>query len=367
MTLSPLQRGLLWLSAIVLVLTALTAGGLYLATRILKSQVESALGPHGTVGNIRVGFSSIEVLDLKIKAAAGWPAGEELSARRVVIVPDLRALLSRDIRISSIRIEEAYLSMLRRKDGQLLLVPSLLAASAKTKDSPGKAMQQITVGGITLENCAVDFFDATVRQPPLRLRLEQVNSRLGTIALPELRGRTAIELTGIIKGVQRDGRLNLKGNAEIATRDSELTTQLRGVDLVALQPYLIKATESGVRRGALDLDLKSTVRNHRLSAPGTITLSQLELTGSGNFMGMSRATLVSTLKDRQGKITAKFVLEGRIDDPKFSLNEGFALQVGSSLGKVLGISLEGLTKGVGSVGSSAAKGLGETIEKLFGK
>jgi hypothetical protein len=34
---------------------------------------------------------------------------------------------------------------------------------------------------------------------------------------------------------------------------------------------------------------------------------------------------------------------------------------------MLGISLEGLAKGVGSAGSGVAKGIGDSLGKLFGK
>jgi hypothetical protein len=187
------------------------------------------------------------------------------------------------------------------------------------------------------------------------------------MVIPDLTGRTAIALEGVVKGVRRDGRMSIKGDAEFASRDSEITAQLRGVDLLALQPYLIKAAETGVRRGTLDLDLKSTVRQNRLHAPGTVTLSDMELASGGSFMGMPRATVVSMLKDKNGRIAVKFTLEGNINDPRFSLNESFANQIGTAVAGVLGISLEGLAKGVGLVGGDAAKSVGDAVGKLFGK
>jgi hypothetical protein len=68
----------------------------------------------------------------------------------------------------------------------------------------------------------------------------------------------------------RDGRATVAGWAEIATKDSSVKTQLRSVDLVALQAYLIKADETGVRKGTLNLDLESDVSKNRLKAPGKV-------------------------------------------------------------------------------------------------
>ena len=130
MTASPrLRRWLLGLLAVFAIGALLVVGGVHYATRTLQAQVTAALGPRGEVGEIRVGFSAVEVRDLRIRAGEGWPAADELRAERVVVVPDLRALLSRQFRVAAIRVEGAYLSMLRQRGGKLLVLPSLLNAA----------------------------------------------------------------------------------------------------------------------------------------------------------------------------------------------------------------------------------------------
>jgi hypothetical protein len=160
--------------------------------------------------------------------------------------------------------------------------------------------------------------------------------------------------------------VTVNGWAEIATKDSEVRTRLAGVDLVAFQPYLIKAAETGVRRGALDLDLQSTVQRNRLRAPGRIVLSGLELNAGRSFMGMPREAVVQMLKNGDGRIVADFELSGDIADPKFSLNESLLAQVATASAKVLGISLEGLAAGIGSAGGAAAEGIGSALGRLLG-
>jgi uncharacterized protein involved in outer membrane biogenesis len=66
-----------------------------------------------------VGWSSVDVGELRIKGPRGWPAADTLRAERVVIVPSLRSVLSRQIGIRSITVVRPYLSALRTKDGQL--------------------------------------------------------------------------------------------------------------------------------------------------------------------------------------------------------------------------------------------------------
>ncbi len=353
--------------AAVLLLTLAVAGfaAYRYAVQTLKDKIETALGPRGEVAEIRVSGSRVEILGLRIRAAekSGWPAEDELRAERITVAPDLGSLFSATPRVGRITVEGGYLAMLRTSDGRLRVLPSLLEKPAgDTGPAPA-----VHIGAVELKGSALEFFDASVRRPALKLRLEQLDATLENLRLPDLTGDSALRLAGVLKGVRHDGKVSVQGTVELASKDMDLTTRLAGVDLVALQPYLIKAAETGVRKGSLDMNVKATVKKRRLHAPGTLTLAGLELASGGSFMGMPRAAVVSLLKDRNDRITVNFVLEGNLDDPRFSLNESFASRVGASMAGVLGVSLEGLAKGVSSVGGGVAKGVGSAVNKLFGK
>lgn len=358
------------LAIVLLVVVALGAAasiGLHIATKALKTQVEQALGPDSEVADIVVGWSAIEVRGMRIRAPKGWPAEDALRAERIVVKPDLLGLISARVHVPSITVEKAYVSVLRAQDGKLRLLPSLMEAPARAGADKPSAALPVSIGTIELRDGVMEFFDATVRQPAYKTRIDQVHARIDDLQLPNLSGRTRIQLDGSVKGVHRDGRLMIDGWAEVADRNSDITTKLQGVDLVALQPYLIKASETGVRRGTLDMKLKSTVHNNRLHAPGTVSLTGLELLPGqgpfGTFMGVPRQAVVAALKNRNGQITINFTLDGNLNDPQFSLNDSFARRIGAAVAETLGISLEGLTRGVGS----AAEGIGGVVKKLFRK
>ncbi|MDB5764840.1 MAG: hypothetical protein JWQ21_3835 [Herminiimonas sp.] len=359
-----------WAVVAVIVLAVIAAAvsiGMHFAARALKSQVEQALGPQSEVGEIVVGWSAIEIHRIRIRGPKGWPAEDALRAQRIVIVPDLRSLLSANVRIRSITVEQAYLSVLRARDKRLRLLPSLLETPAGKNAGAGPSVPAVSIGAIELRDGVLEFFDATVRQPAHRIRLEQLQATVDNLHVPDLAGRTSVRLDGTVKGVQRNGTLSIGGWADIAGKSSDISTRLRGVDLIALQPYLIKASETGVRHGTLDLDLKSTVRDNRLHAPGTVTLTGLELAPGGGalgtFMGVPRQAVVASLKDRNGRIVVPFTLEGNLNDPQFSLNDSLTRRIGTSVAETLGISIEGLARGVGS----AAEGVGGMVKRLFGK
>lgn len=340
------------------------------AVHILKGQVEKALGPAGEVREIRVGLGGVEILGLRLPAPAGdgkaaWPAADLLRAERVLVVPSLQQLFSARIVLRSIRIEGAYLSMLRTPEQKLRVLPGLTERPAKAPETADSG-PEISIGRIELVDAAVEYFDASISRPPLKIRLEQIQLELDQLHLPELLGRSALQVSGVLKGPHHDGRLEISGESEFASKDSDIRIRLHGVDLLALKPYLVRAADTGVRRGRMDLEVHSVVSKGRLHAPGTLTLHDLELSGGGAFMGMPQAAAVALMKSREGAIEVKFTLEGDINDPRFSLNEQMLIRLGAGLAETLGVSLEGLTRGVGGAGGNVVRGLGQTFGKLLG-
>lgn len=358
--------------------------GMMLGSRALKGRVEAALGPEAEIGEIAPRWNGVEVRELRLKAPtaekgdrsakAAWPTEDTLRARSILIKPDLAQLLTGKVRVGSIVIEDAFLAAVRTADGRLRVVPSLL--EKERGEEPGQA-PAIDIDRIELRNGSVAFYDASFggRKTPFAVRLEQLNAQVTDIALPGLGGKSNLHLEGVVKGTRHDGSLLIDGWMRFASQDSEIATKLRNIDLVALQPYLIKAADTGVKRGTLDLDLHSTIKDKRLRAPGSVTLRQLELDErGGSFMGMPRSAAVGMLKDKKGAITAKFVLEGRIDDPKFSLNDSLATRFGAGMAETLGVSIEGIAKGAGTLGQKgleagggAASGIGGALKGIFGK
>jgi hypothetical protein len=362
-------------SLAVLLVTAFAA--FQFAIHALKGQVEKALGPQGEVKEIRVSLSAVEILGLRIKAPANtersakqspWPAADQLRAERIVIVPSLMDLLTTRITLQSIRIEDAYISMLRTKDGGVEILPGLIdnpRAEASGTQKPGHAPgTPLSIRKIELVNGTIDFHDATLKTPPHKVRVEQINAGIDKLRLPGLDGFSTINLVGLLKGVRQDGKIYLTGTIEFASREAGFSTRLRGVDLIALQPYLVRNGDSGIQRGVLDLDLTTSVHQGRLRAPGTLTVKDLELSSSGGMvMGMPRSTAVAMMKNRDGAIPLKFTLEGDINDPRFSLNENLTTRIGASFAKSLGISFEDLARGVGVLGSGSLKGVDSRSDK----
>ncbi len=382
-------RGLLVAAVVLLGVAAGAFFALRAGVRLVEQQVTAALGPGGQVGSLRAGWNDVEITDLRIAAPDDWPTAESLRAERVQIVPSWGSLISKRIRIARVEVTGAHLSALRTRDGELRVLPTLVegrdapAAGAQptpsggaTPDTSPAPARGVSIGEIRIANGTLELFDATVARPPLKLTLQQIDATLRDVAAPGLAGPMPFDVKAVLDGPQRDGRVALSGWLDASTRDLELTGSLRGVDLLALQPYFIERGKTRFADGALDLDIEAQVRSRRLHAPGRLTLSQLRFERGRNatatILGVPTELLLATMQAKGGQIALAFSLDGDIDDPKFSLNEMFATRIAVQLAKELGLSVGGLVEGIGGLGlegvegaGKAAGGIGSALRRLI--
>lgn len=358
------------LGAVVVVVIAVVAG-YRVGVQQLQARIASALGSGSRLSEFKVNWFSIEILGLSIDAPKGWPAARTFEAARITIVPDLRTLFSDQIQIFSIVVEKPYLSMLRNP-GKLTVVPSLVEKQAKETG----ASRKLRISTIELKDGSLDFYDATVSRPPLRIRMEEIEAVIHDVETPAAE-KTRFEITGVVKGVKRDGRAKLSGWVGPGAHDSSSRVILEAVDLVAIQPYLIKRNEAQVAAGSLDLNLASEVRNNNLDGKGKVVLRDLELARSGGyfdtFMGLPRTAVINFLKDNHNAIDVDFTLKGNTRNPNFSLNENLSTRIAMSMANQLGVSIRSVAEGLGTLGRKGAEGaggivegVGSTVKRLFG-
>jgi hypothetical protein len=353
-----------WQGIVLAAVAALAIGavaGYRLGTRLLQGKILEALGPTSRLTEFRVNWFSIELVGLTIDGPRGWPAARTLEAERITIVPDLRSIVSDRIRISSIVVEKPYLSMLRTA-GKLTLIPSLTEAQ---RNQASRKSPAVIISAIELRDGTVELYDATVSRPPLKTKIEQIKAVIRDVTAPAT-GKTRFELAGIVKGVKRDGRAKLSGWIGPEARDSSSHIALTAVDLVALQPYLVKANETRLSRGTLDLNLDSQVRNNNLDGKGNVVLKDLEFGPStgflDTFMGLPRDAVLGFLKNHDNSIDVAFVLKGNIKQPSFSLNESLATRIATAMAGELGVNIKSVAEGIGVLGRKSMEEAGSMLE-----
>ena len=347
-----LVRWALIVGGAVVVLAVIGVAVMHFAARSLRDQVEQALGPDSEVAEITVRLTSIEVLGVRVKGPRGWPVADALRAERIVLVPDLRQLLSEHIYVNSVAIENAYLSAVRpQAGGGLRILPSLMDKAKKRAKEPDRERGRITgatIAEVELRDCVIEVVDATVALKPARVRVHGVTGTVEDLRIPDLSSRTLVDLKGSVKGSPRDGAVSVRGWTEVARKRSELDVAVRHLDLGVVEPYLITKTKSAIESGTLDLDLKVTVRDNVLNAPGVLTLSGLKLEASDNpieaLTSLPRRAVIGALADERDRISLHFVLAGDLDNPAFSLSDGVGLRAGAVIARTVGLSIEGVAR-----------------------
>jgi hypothetical protein len=346
-----------------------------ISVRLLEDQIIAALGSGSRLAELRVNWFTVELLGLSIDAPKGWPAARTFEAERIIVTPDLRSLIGRKIRVFSIVIENPYLSVLRNP-GKLIVIPSLTQREERSRSEESSA-REVIIERIELKNGSLDLYDATVSRPPLKTRVEQVEALIQDVATPAAE-KTSFELAGIVKGIKSDGRATVSGWVGPGAKESSSRVILEGVDLVALQPYLVKKNDARVSRGVLDLNLASEVRNDNLNGKGKMILKDLTFAPSSGvfdtFMGLPRNAVISFLKDNNNAIDVDFTLSGNTKNPNFSLNESLSTRVAAAMAGQLGVGIVGVAEGLGTLGrkgmegaSSVVDGVGSTVKRLFGR
>ncbi|MFL9866463.1 DUF748 domain-containing protein [Paraburkholderia fungorum] len=374
MAMSKGKRWAIAVGGVLLVLIVVAVGALQFAQREVKTRVIAALGPLGSAEAIDVGLTSVHLTNVLLKAPPGWPAGDPLRADEITITPDIRDLIARRMHIHSVVVRGFDIAVLRTKDGAIRLVPNLRQAVNGPSDdeasgvaTPGSSEKLID--HISFEQGNFHFYDMTVGPPAYKVTVSNANATVDHLHLPALSEPTNVSVTGSIKGPTHTGTVSFDGWIKVASKDSQTTSKLRGIDVVMLDPYLLKKAggKAQVAGGTVDLTVESTVRNYQLHAPGTVTIHRLQLADSDNpldtFMSIPTKAAIAALKTHNGDITLHFVLDGDLRDPKFSVQEGLMKRLGAGFANALGVSVEGVAKGAGET----VKGLGNALKNLLGQ
>lgn len=374
MAMSKGKRWIVAVGGVLLVLIVVAIGALQFAQREVKARVIAALGPLGSADSIDVGLTSVHLTNVVLKAPPGWPAGDPLRADEITLTPDIRDLIARRMHLRSVVVRGFDMAVLRAKDGTIGLLPNLRQSVNQSDNQASGAAAPATpreklVDHISFEQGNFHFYDMTVGPPAFKVTVGNANATVDHLHLPALTEPTNVNLTGSIKGPAHTGTVSFNGWIKIASKDSQTTSTLRGVDVTMLDPYLLKkaGAKTQVAGGTVDLTVESTVRNYQLHAPGTVTVHNLQLADSGDpldtFMSIPTKAAIAALKAHNGDITLHFVLDGNLRDPKFSVREGIVKRIGADFAKTLGVSVEGVAKGAGET----VKGLGNALKNLLGQ
>ncbi|MBJ7264897.1 MAG: DUF748 domain-containing protein [Burkholderiaceae bacterium] len=359
---TPTRRRLpLWLGAAAMILSAALAIAMWIATSTVERIALEWLDEEGRAAEIDVGWRSVVLRDVSIRAPADWPDDEAFHADTVTFYPNWTALLSDRVEISAIEVRGYRLTVLRHRAGDIDVLPSLRANARKRASQNSDPKRESHVGKLIFADGRVDFYDAQISRPAHHIPLNDVRAEIGPVDFPGLNTTTQIDISGEF-GKPESGRLHVSGSLVAGTRDADIDTALTGVAVQHLSPYLQRGTKSTFRRGSIDLSLDSTVRDRKINASGQLTLSRLELSDDG-LASLPRQAAIAALEDDKGQATFKFTLTGPLAKPVFNMEEGVSARIAGGVAGALGISIEGLANGIGGT----IENIGGALSNMFGE
>ncbi|HRT69998.1 MAG TPA: DUF748 domain-containing protein [Syntrophales bacterium] len=342
---------------------------LHNANRIIKAELESALGRAFSVQEVGLSWGEVKASHIELKNKAGKTV---FTTAGLTIQADFLGLLKRDFVISHLTINEPYVFMEIDHRGNLVN-PSLPAGEGGKGGKEKKPLPPFLIKKVLITKGSLDYLDRQPRAGSAFIKVRDIDVELQGVALPPGGGESQYTLGAVITGIKSSGTIKSKGKVRLKDEkieDAEAKVEVRNVDIIPFRPYFQKRGVN-ITRGLLDLDMDVKVRARKLHAPGRALLRDLDFKsgpGIGNkFRGVPLSIAVATLKNDKNEITVNFVLEGDLNNPKFSLREGVADKLSLAVANKLGISVKDIGKSVIKTGTEGVKKGVEGIKGVFNK
>lgn len=357
-----------FLILVITIVIVVVVGVLFLnyANKVVKAQLESALGTGFSVREIKLSWGEVAAFHILLKNKEG---------RTVLAISDLRlqanfrSLLRREFCCSYLAMSEPYVFMEIDPQGKLIN-PSLPGVESREKAK--RPLPAVIIEEARIVNGSLDYLDRQPPAGPVFIKVRNMDVKLHHIAFPSTPNSSLYAIDAQVLGTREVGKIRSKGKIKLTAHgieDMESTIAIRDLDIVPFRPYFQKKGEVTVTQGFLHLDMEVKVHNRKLNAPGRAVLRGLEFEsgpGMGNkFLGLPLAMAIAILKNKNNEITVDFVLDGDLNNPHFHFRESIVRKLSLAIASKLGISIKEIGKSVVETGTEGVKKGVQSIKELF--
>jgi len=360
------------LIVLVVVIVVIGVAGIiliYNANKIIKAQLESALGKGFSVQEISLSWGQVDAFTIRLKNKAGK---EVFKTDRLTLQADFLGLLKKNIVISNLTLTNPYVFMEMDSRGNLVS-PSL--PEEKKVEKKEKPIPPFLIKKIQIIKGSLDYLDRKPQQGPVLTKIRDINVEFHNINFPLGNNYSPFTLDAIIPGTQGSGSVKSKGKVKLKNKDTESKIEIRNLDILPFKPYFQKKGDVNITKGFLNLDMDLKIFNQKLNAPGKAVLRDLDFkTGPGmgsKFLGVPLSLVVAFLKNSNNEIEVNFILEGDMDNPKFSLRDSIVDKFSLATAGKLGLSIKDVGKSVITTGAEGVKkgaaGIKEGLTDIFKK
>ena len=225
--------------------------------------------------------------------------------------------------------------MLGSQPPEVTNLQGLLVEPAPGDGDEAMPLPAVTVGGVELQDAALDFSDLSLPLP-FEAAIRQLDGSISTLATTSQEPAT-IDLAG---QVNEFGEATIAGavNAWAPKQQSEVQMAFRNLEMGRLTPYTVQFAGYAIESGKLDLDLLYRVQASELQGANDIVIRELTLgdkvdhPDAGNLpLGLA----VALLKDADGVIDIDLPVEGNVDDPEFRIGGVVMTAIGNLIARAV--------------------------------
>lgn len=175
--------------------------------------------------------------------------GSKTSAVRIpqVLVSNAQLQLAeRKLTVGGLEVKGASVSAIRQRDGRVDLMALAGAPTPARKTTSNDAPWSVTVGTLGLEGASVRIEDRSAGKPVvllasgIALNVENFSTAKGAAL--------TLQLDSLIN---KGGKLGATGTVVLDPLKASMKLDMRGVDLLPLQPYVLEQTRIAIARGKL--------------------------------------------------------------------------------------------------------------------
>jgi hypothetical protein len=264
--------------------------------------------------------------------------------------------------VKSVDIRGAGIDLVISENGALSVLEvkkRLAASSPRAAPAPGNPIP-IRVDSITLADCSGALTDHRIR-PPYTVAVERIQGTVKGIS-SSTKAPARIEIGAALRG---GGTVTLKGAIDLfqPARATDVQLGVHRLEIPPLSPMSVHYVGYPVTRGRSDLGLDYKIKDQHLKGSNHIVTQDLTLgdkvAGEGNVK-LPIKLGISLLTDKDGRITLDFPVEGRLDDPEFTVGKA----VGGAIGEVTSELLKSPFRLLGKIGGKGGGGGGKEEEDL---
>ncbi len=347
--------------AAVIILAVTTVILIKNANRIVQHELDRLLGKNFSVQEIRRKWNKVEALHVSYKNPEG-----KIIFRADSLVPntDLTGLLRKDYTVSNAILKNPYLYIETDLKGHVKTPFHSQKEKGEEEPSPAFRIQKIEI-----RNGSFDYLDRVNPEKPVLTELRNIDVESENIIFPLKDDFTDYRFTARVSGKLSAGTVHSQGKVNLKTLDMDSTIKAKDLDITHFKPYFQKKGDRNITRGLLDLDMDMKISSGKINAPGEAILKDLQFESSrgtgGRFLDLPAHAVLVFLKDNRDQIQFHFIFAGDLNNPQFSIREGFIEKVSLGIAGKLGLPLQKIGESVVGLSTEGVRQIGKGMKKIL--